>query len=95
MKAVEALLQRKRVTCSQTQILVGICEAEDERAHAAMLALARLTDAVEAEAPYMQLFARLRLHPEIEKRARLIVSALAAEALCEEVYLVSSSAIFT
>lgn len=83
MKHIESALANKRVFCSHVADLLQGLTDEDERAHLAFFALQRLTDAVEAEEA--GLWEALHLHPDIERRARLIVAALAAEASAEEV----------
>jgi hypothetical protein len=83
MKHIESALANKRVLCGHVADLLQGLTDEDERTHLALFALQRLTDAVEAEEA--GLWEALHLHPDIERRARLIVAALAAEASAEEV----------
>mmetsp|Transcript_32433 Transcript_32433/g.60540 ORF Transcript_32433/g.60540 Transcript_32433/m.60540 type:complete len:1277 (-) Transcript_32433:168-3998(-) len=83
MKGTEKAFQNRRVTSGQMKTLLEAIEGPDERQHAALLLIVRLTDVVEADV-MENLLRDVEVSADCEKRMRLAGSILAAEARAED-----------
>lgn len=82
MQKLEASFQESRLTCEQTVSIMAVVDQDDERQHALFTLVSRLTDVVEAED--FKVWELIEVSSEVEKKGRLVVSALACEALAEQ-----------
>jgi hypothetical protein len=82
MQKLEVSFQEARLTCEQAVSIMALVEQDDERQHAMFTLVSRLTDVVEAEE--FKLWELIEVSSEVEKKGRLVVSALACEALAEQ-----------
>ena len=83
MKGTEKAFHSKRVTSGQVKTLLEVIEGPDERQHAALLFIVRLTDVVET-AELDSIFNQVEMTPECENRVKLVGSILSAEARAED-----------
>jgi hypothetical protein len=83
MKGTEKAFQSRRMTSDQMRILMQSIEGPDERQHAALLFITKLTDVVEIETDD-DFYQKLELSAECEKRVKLVASILSAEARSED-----------
>jgi hypothetical protein len=83
MKGTEKAFHSRRLTCDQMKTLLAAIEGPDERQHAALLLIVRLTDVVEIEAND-EILKTIELSAECDKRIKLVASILAAEARAED-----------
>ena len=83
MKGTEKAFHSRRLTYEQMRVLLDAIEGADERQHAALLFIIRLTDIVEV-ASNVELIKKMELSFECEKRMQLVASILSAEAQAED-----------
>jgi hypothetical protein len=83
MKAAEKTFHTRRLTCEQMTTLLECIEGTDEKQHAALLFITKLTDVVEVMETSSDLFATLGLNFDCVKRVNMVGNILAAEARAE------------
>ena len=83
MKGTELAFQTKRMTMDQMRILLESIEGTDEKQHAALLFITRLTDVLELENNF-EIYKRLDLSDECEQQVKIVGSVLSAEARAED-----------
>ena len=82
MQKLETTFQDVRVTCEQVASIMAVVDQEEEKQHAMYILISKLTDVVEADD--FKLWGAIEISSELEKKSRLVVSALGCEAIAEQ-----------